>query len=459
MTAITEPNIEAFDHLRSRLRGALIRPGEPEYDAARRVWNGLIDHRPAAIVRCHGVADVRAAVDFARTHGLPVAVRGGGHHVAGLAMADGGMTLDLSPMRSVRVDPAARTVRAEGGATWAEVDHEAQAFGLAVPGGVVSETGIAGLTLGGGLGWLRRALGLSCDNLRSVDIVTADGSFITASEQAHSDLFWALRGGGHGLGIVTSFEYQAHPLGPDIYFAAVFHPYGQAVPLLQRFRDYMAAAPDAVNVLAVLGTFPDGSPFPAELHGEQFVAFIGAYAGPVDEGENALRPLREWATPVFDASGAMPYVDAQRFFDEDYPTGDRYYWKSLYLKGLGDEVIESLVGFGRDCPSQRSTIDLWPLGGALDRPAADIAFAHRGAPYLIGLEANWDDPAADQRNIDWVRAVWDGLQQFSTGGLYINFPGFGEGDGFGRAAYGDQHDRLRAVKQRYDPTNLFRLNP
>ncbi|MGH2585327.1 MAG: FAD-binding oxidoreductase, partial [Dehalococcoidia bacterium] len=281
MATTVDLSTEALDQLRSGLRGALIRPGDPEYDAARRVWNGLIEKQPAVIIRCDGVADVIAAVGFASEHGLPVTVRGGGHNVAGQAMADGGMTLDLSRMRSVRVDPAARTVRAEGGATWAEVDRETQAFGLAVPGGVVSETGIGGLTLGGGMGWMRRSHGLSCDNLLSVDIVTADRRLVTASERDHADLFWALRGGGQGLGVVTSFEYQGHPLGPEIAFCAVFHPYDEAVPILQRLRDYMAGAPDAANVLPVLGTFPAGSPFPAELHGERFVAFIGGYAGPV----------------------------------------------------------------------------------------------------------------------------------------------------------------------------------
>jgi FAD/FMN-containing dehydrogenase len=447
---------EDLDGLQSGLRGTLIRPDDPDYDAARRLWNGLVDKRPAAIVRCDGVADVIAATSFAGDHGLPVAVRGGGHNVAGSAMAGGGLTLDLSQMRSVRVDPVARTVRAEGGATWADVDRQTQAFGLAVPGGAVSDTGIGGLTLGGGMGWMRRSHGLSCDNLLSVDIVTGDGRFLTASEREHADLFWALCGGGQGLGAVTSFEYRAHPLGPEITFCAVFYPYGEAVPILRQVRSFMSGAPDAVNVIAVLGTFPAGSPFPAELHGERFVALIGGNAGPVEEGERAFRPLRELTEPLFDASGVLPYVEAQRFFDEDYPTGDRYYWKSLYLKNLDDAVIEAIVEHGRRAPSERSTIDLWPLGGAIDRPAASGAFAHRGAPYLLGLESNWTDPAADERNIAWARTVWEDMQRFSSGGLYVNFPGFGEGEDFGRAAYGDNHDRLAAVKQRYDSANLFR---
>jgi FAD/FMN-containing dehydrogenase len=459
MTSVIELQSDALDRLRTGLRGALICPGDPEYDAARRVWNSLIDKRPAAIVRCESVTDVIAAVGFAREHDLPVAVRGGGHNVAGGAMADGGVTVDLSHMRSVRVDPAGRTVRAEGGATWAEVDRETQAFALAVPGGAVSDTGIGGLTLGGGMGWMRRSHGLSCDNLLSLDIVTADSRFLTVNDRDHADLFWALRGGGQGLGVVTSFEYRAHPLGPEIAFCAVFHPYAEAARILRDLREYMTHAPDAVNVLPVLGIFPEGSPFPADLHGERFVALIGGYAGPASEGEQAFRPLRELADPLFDASGVLPYVEAQRFFDEDYPTGDRYYWKSLYLKDLSDEVIAAIVEHGKHAPSQRSTIDLWPLGGAIDWAAPDTAFAHRGAPYLVGLEANWDDPAEDERNIAWVRSVWDDLQRFSTGGIYVNFAGFGEGDSLGRAAYGDNHDRLVAIKQRYDPANLFRQSP
>jgi FAD/FMN-containing dehydrogenase len=453
------PSEQAVQELREALRGEVISPSDDGYEAARRLWNGVIDKRPALIARCSDVADVISAVRFARDQGLAVAVRGGGHNVAGSAMSDGGLTIDLSQMNSVRVDPVSRTVRAEGGARLVDLDWETQAFGLAVPAGVVSDTGVAGLTLGGGLGWMCRRYGTTSDNLISADIVTADGRLLTVSEDEHPDLFWALRGGGGGLGVVTSFEFRAYPMGPQVFFCAVFYPYSQAREILRSYRRYVDAAPDEMHVLGVFGTIPSSEPFAEAVHGEKFLALVGPYHGSPDEAERAVQPLRELATPLADFSGVMPYVQIQRFFDEDYPSGRRYYWKSLYLKGLSDEVIDALVGHAATCPSPLSTIDLWVLGGAISRGNGKTAFTNRDAPFMLGLESNWDDPSDDERNIAWARAVWTDMRRFSTGGLYVNFPGFEEGgENHRRSAYGGNYERLVALKAKYDPTNLFRMN-
>ena len=447
----------AMQELRANLRGEVIAPSDAGYDVARKVWNGVIDRRPVLIARCAGVADVMAAVRFAQSQGLPASVRGGGHNVAGSAMSDGGLTIDLSLMNGVRVDPVARTVRTEGGARLADLDWETQAFGLAVPAGLVSDTGVAGLTLGGGMGWMRRKYGTSSENLVSVDIVMADGRLLTASEDENSDLFWALRGGGGGLGVVTSFEFRAYPIGPQLFFCAVLYPLSKSREVLRSFREYAEGAPDEMNVLGAFGTVPANEMFPEAIHGEKFLALAGPHLGPLEEAERALQPLRQLGTPLADFSGPMPYVEMQKFWDEDYPTGRRYYWKSLYLKELSDEAIDAVVGHAATCPSPLSTIDVWLLGGAINRTYRETAFTHRDAPYMIGLESNWDDPKDDKANIAWARSVWNDLQRFSTGGIYVNFPGFEEGgESHQRSAYGANWERLQDVKQRYDPTNLFR---
>jgi FAD/FMN-containing dehydrogenase len=457
ITRTTVPEENAIQELRGNFRGDLVRPGDDGYEAARSVWNGVIDKRPALVARCTGVADVISAVRFARDQRLPVAVRGGGHNVAGSAMSNGGITIDLSQMNSVRVDPVSRTVRAEGGARLADLDWESQAFGLAVPAGLVSDTGVAGLTLGGGMGWLRRRYGLTCDNLLSMDIVTAEGRLLTASADENADLFWALRGGGGGFGVVTSFEFRAYPIGPQLFFCAVFYPHSQAREVLRSFREYAKGAPEEMNVLGAFGTVPASELFPKSIHGEKFLALAGPYVGSPEEGERALQPLREFGTPLADFSGPMPYVEMQKFWDEDYPSGRRYYWKSLYLKHLNDDVIDAVMEHAGTCPSPLSTIDVWLLGGAIGRPGHDTAFTNRDAPYMLGLESNWDDAKHDERNISWARSVWKDMQRFSTGGLYVNFPGFEEGgESYQRSAYGDNWERLREVKRRYDPTNLFR---
>ena len=438
------------------LAGDLLMPGDEAYDDARRVWNGSINRWPAMVAECTGVADVRAAVAFARENDVPVVVRGGGHGVAGGGTVDDGLVVDLSPMDWVRVDPEHRRVRAGAGATWADVDRETQPFGLAVPGGVVSDTGIAGLTLGGGMGHVRREYGLSCDNLVSADVVTADGDFVTASADEHEDLFWALRGGGGGVGVVTSFEYECHPVGPAVATTFVWHRGDRARKGLEFFREYAADASTEVSVLPFYAWVPDEEPFPEESWGDPALVFLGCYAGDPGEGEAALAPLSEFDDPIADFSGRMSYVDLQTMLDEDYPHGRYYYWKSLYLDELDDDAIDGVVETAEACPVPLSTVDLWHLGGAIaDVDENETAYTNRDASYLCNFEANWDDPRETDAALAWVRDSVETMRDRSAAaGLYVNFAGFGEESE--RVAYGENAERLRAVEEEYDPENLFR---
>ncbi|MFN8499115.1 MAG: FAD-binding oxidoreductase [Anaerolineae bacterium] len=455
--ALDEATIGAFA---DSLQGGVTCPGDPTYDSARRVWNGMIDKRPAIIAHCAGVADVVACVNFARENNLALAVRGGGHNVAGHATCDGGLVVDLSPMKAITVDPAARVAHAQGGATLGDLDRATQAHGLATPLGVVSATGIAGLTLGGGLGWLKNTYGLSCDNLISAEVVTADGRVLTASASENSDLFWAIRGGGGNFGIVTTFEYRLHPVGPEVMFTFVFHDGERMAEALRFYRDYVATAPDEVNSLAFCGQIPASEHFPAEIHGRPFIVLGAMYAGPVADGERVLQPLRDFGTPLLDFSGPTQYVAAQSIFDADYPAGMRYYWKSLNLTSLSDEAIDVIATHARRQPSPLSTVDLWHVGGQMRRVGADeSAFNGRQAAFVVNLEANWTDSADDAANIAWARDLIAALQPFSDGSRYLNFPGFQEeGDTMMREAFGPQYTRLAQIKAKYDPTNLFRLN-
>ncbi len=456
-SAVRDMDHEALTRLLSRLRGAAIAPGDATYNEARMVWNGVIDKTPALIVQCQGVADVVDAVNYAREQGLAVSVRGGGHHVAGSSVVDGGLVIDLARMRSVRVDPSTATVRCEGGALLRDLDRETQAFGLAVPLGVVSETGVAGLTLAGGLGWLRRKHGLSCDNLLSADVVTADGRLIHASTNANADLLWALRGGGWDLGVVTSFEYRAHPLGPDVWVSFLGYPWVEAKRVMQGFREFAATAPEGFGALCVCWTVPELEAFPRAAWGEPFVVIVGPYVGSVAEGEQMTQPLQSLGTVLGDLSGPMPYVRAQSvLFDEDYPRGRRYYWRSSYLRDLPDPALETLMELALRRPSPLTSLDLWRLGGEIDRHGpADAAAGQRGAPWLIGIESNWDDPAADTANVTWAREVGERLAPFSTGGSYMNFEDPDDAHATA-SAYGENLARLVAVKKHYDPGNLFR---
>jgi FAD/FMN-containing dehydrogenase len=456
-TAPAEPMLA---DLKAMLRGEIVRPGDAAYDEARGVWNGMIDRRPVAIIRCADERDVIAAINTARDHQLPLAVRGGGHNVAGHGTVDGGIVIDLSPMRGVSVDPDRLIARVQGGATLADIDRATQAHGMVTPTGVVSETGIGGLALGGGMGYLRGKFGLTCDNIVAAEVALADGRLVRATENDHQDLLWALRGGGGNFGVVTAFEFRLYPLGPEVAFTFVFHDGARSREALRFFRDYCATMPDEVSPLAFLGEIPASAHFPESIYGKPFVAFAAMYAGSPSDGERVLAPLRAWSRPLHDLSGRVPYVEAQTYFDEDYPRGMRYYWKSLNLTSLTDEAIDRLVQQAALMPSPFSTIDLWHVGGAVRRVDSESsAFHGREAAFLLNPEANWVQPEHDAANVAWVRDSIAALEPWSDGGRYLNFAGFQEeGDAMMRTAFGPQYARLAAVKRRYDPGNLFRLN-
>jgi FAD/FMN-containing dehydrogenase len=452
---------QAIEELRAGFRGELVQPGSPCYDEDRRVRNGLIDRHPALIARCSGTADVVAAVNFAREHQLLLSVRGGGHNVSGAATNDGGIVIDLSPMRGVRVDPAAKTVRVQGGATWGDVDRETQLFGLATPGGVVSSTGVGGLTLHGGWGWLRRKYGYCVDNLLAVDLVTADGQVRMASATENPDLFWAVRGAGSNFGVVTSFEFRLHAVGPLVAFAATVYALEDAERVVPAWRDFMSAAPDEVSSQLFLWSVPAAEAFPADLHDRPMVATAATHAGPAEEGERVLRPLRELATPLLDLSATMPYAVLQTAFDPLFPKGRLYYWKSLYLNDFEGETLAATIRYARNRPTPMSLIGVWHLGGgAASRADAEAtAFGRRTAPYLLSFDTTWEDPSDTDHCVGWTRSAWSAMHRFSDGGLYLNFAGFGEEkEALVRAGYGANYDRLAVLKAKYDPGNLFRMN-
>jgi FAD/FMN-containing dehydrogenase len=463
MTTTIAPLVDetAVQDFAGTLRGAVIQPSDPAYDEARTVRNGLIDRHPALIANCTGVADVVAAVNFAREHDLLLSVRGGGHNVAGNAVNDGGLVIDLSAMRGVWVDPAARTVRVQGGATWADVDRETQLYGLATPGGKVSTTGVGGLTLHGGFGWLRRKHGYSIDNLTEVEIVTADGEVRRASELEHPDLFWAVRGAGSNFGVVTAFTFRLHPVGPVVAFAAPFYALEDALGVFPAWRDFMAAAPEEVSSNALFWSIPPVDGFPPELHRRPVVILAAAHAGNAQEGERVLQPLRELAIPLLDLSATMPYAALQSAFDPFFPKGWLYYWKSRYLDRLDEEAVDAILCYAAERPSSDALMALWHLGGgAASRvPAEATAFGSREAPYMLSFDTTWTDPADTEHNIAWTRSAWSAMGRFGPGGLYLNFAGFGEEkEALVRAGYGANYDRLAALKAKYDPTNLFRMN-
>jgi FAD/FMN-containing dehydrogenase len=450
---------EELDALAARMDGELIRPGEPAYAVERLVWNGMIDRHPALIAKCAGSADVVAVLELVRAHEAQLTIRGGGHNAAGAAVADGAVLIDVSTMKDVEVDPAAGRVRAGAGITIGELDAATQPFGLAVPLGVVTETGVAGLTLGGGFGWLRRKHGLSCDNIVSAEIVTADGRIVTAAADEHPELLWGIRGGGGNFGIVTSFEFRAHPVGPEVYFAVVMHPASDVASALADYRRWAERAPDEVSAIAVTWHGPAIDELPAEHHGEPIVVFVAMHSGSPQEGERGLRPLREIGSPIADLSGVMPYTEVQQFFDEDYPKWEmRYYWTSTYVRELPDELIAEIARLNEAAPSPESTVDVWQLGGALARVPADAtAFGDRSAAFMLGIEANWHDPEHDEANIAWARSVAAAAAPWSTGVRYANFPGLYE-DADDVDFFGTNQQRLAALKAHWDPTNLFDRN-
>ncbi|HEX3465504.1 MAG TPA: FAD-binding oxidoreductase [Candidatus Elarobacter sp.] len=445
--------------LEESFRGALVRPGEPGYDAARAVWNGMIDKRPALIARCTGVADVVAAIRFARENELAIAVRGGGHNVAGTAVCDGGIVIDLSPMKGVHVDPVRRIAHVQGGVTWGELDRATQAYGLATPGGLISSTGVAGLTLGGGFGWLSRAYGLASDNLLSVDIVDAEGRLLTASAGEHRDLFWAVRGGGGNFGVVTSFTFTLHPLGPVVFGGVAFHRADAAGEMLRAYRDVTASLPESVTSALIFLTGPPAPFLPPELHGAPLIAIAGLYAGDASKGERATRPLRELGTAAVDLFHELPYTALQTMFDATAPAGLQNYWKSHAFAALDDGAVTALAASGVAMPSPLSHVDLHHLGGAVSRPADDAtAYPLRGAEYVVNVVGTWPDPADSARQVAWVRDVWDALRPSAADTSYVNFLA-DTGPEQAEPAYGaTTYARLGAVKRTYDPQNIFRGN-
>jgi FAD/FMN-containing dehydrogenase len=447
--------------LAERLAGEVIAPGHPSYEQARRVWNGMIDKRPALIVRCADPEDVATAVRFAAERDLPLAVRGGGHNVAGTAVVDDGIVIDLSAMRAVRVADGRRTVHVQGGATWADVDRVTAPLGLAAPGGVVSETGVAGLALSGGVSHQRRRDGMTIDNLVSAEIVLADGRRVRASADEHPDLHWAIRGGGGNFGVVTSFELALHEVGPEVFDLFVAYPIEDAARVLAGWRDAVAGAPDELSTAGVIWSLPVVPELPEQLRGLPYVGVAGMWAGDPADGERATRALRELATPLLDMSRTTAYLEVQRELDAYFPAGLRYYWKALYIDELSQPAIDTTVDWSLRRPSERSLVVIRHCGGAIARVGAEeTAFGDRSSEWMLSIDATWDDPAGDERNIAWTRAFWDDAHRFSRGGkTYFNFPGLlEEGDAAVRASYGANHARLARIKAQYDPDNLFRLN-
>jgi FAD/FMN-containing dehydrogenase len=435
--------------LAGRFQGALVGPEDAGYDAARAVWNGMVDKHPALIAFCTSAEDVAIALDFAQRRALPIAVRAGGHNIAGCSVCDDGLVIDLSRMKAIAVDPERRVARAEAGLNLGEFDAATQRFGLATTMGVNSDTGIAGLTLGGGLGRLARKHGLACDNLLAAELVTADGRRLRASAAEHADLFWALRGGGGNFGVVTAFEYRLHPLGPTVVGGSVLYPAAQARAALQFYDRFAREAPDALSVDAAVLTLPSGAPA---------VSFSACYCGPPEEGEAALRPLRTFATPIDDQIGPRAYLDVQCAADAIFPRGRRYFWKAQFLRELTAPAIEAMLGAYAGAPSARSLAVLQQVGGAIARVPADAtAYANRDAAYDCFAIAIWQDPAQDAANLRWARDFWAALNPFATGGVYANNLGE-EGAARVRAAYGPNFPRLAALKRKFDPTNRFRGN-
>ena len=453
---------QAIEDLRASVLGEVFTPADAGYDGARAVWNAMIDRRPSVIVRSNGTADVVTAVTFARAHQLPISVRGGAHNVAGHAVGDAGVMIDLSAMRSVRVDAERRRAWVEGGAVWGDVDAATQAFGLATPGGLISDTGVGGLTLSGGIGWLRSAYGLCIDNLVAADVVIADGRLVRASQGENADLLWALKGGGGNFGVVTMFEFALHPVGPKVMFCGPVYPIEAGSAPIRFWREFLADKNDRVGSLIEFSTIPSDPAYPEAAWGKRVYTMAAVFAGDADEGEALLQPLRELGELVTDFSGQMDYCAVQQLFDTVIPFGQhRCYWKSQFLSGLTDEAIDLILERNARPPSPNTLSSIWNFGGGTAAVgAADTAFGDRSMPYMVSIDSIWDAPEDDAANMAWTRDFWGRLTPYSDQGrIYLNFAGLGEGnEDLVRRSYGDNFDKLAAIKRTYDPDNAFRFN-
>jgi FAD/FMN-containing dehydrogenase len=451
------PN-QAITTLKSQLKGELLLPHDGGFDAARVVWNAMIDRKPAMIVRCAGVSDVMRSVTFARDHALPVSVKGGGHNIAGSAVCDDGLTIDFSAMKAVRVDAEKRLARVEPGALLSDFDAEAQKYGLATPLGINSTTGVAGLTLGGGFGWLTRKFGMSIDNLLSADVMTAQGEQVRANARENPDLFWALRGGGGNFGVVTQFEFQLHPVGPELLSGLVVFPFENARELLQKYRTLAAQIPEDLNVWTVLRDAPPLPFLPAEVHGKKVVIFPFIYTGDVQAGLRAIEPLRKLGRAHGEHFGAQPYTAWQQAFDPLLTPGARNYWKSHNFTDLSDGAIDSVIDAVAKLPSPQCEIFIGLVSGCANRVAKDAtAYAHRDAKFVMNVHSRWDKAEDDNRCITWAREFFNASARYATGGVYVNFLTQDEAERI-PAAYGSNYERLAQIKRKYDPTNLFRVN-
>ncbi len=447
----------SLDQLIEQVHGEVVVPGDQTYDEARAVHNGMIDKRPSAVLTVANTGDVTSAIRYARENDLDLAIRGGGHSGPGFGTVDDGVVIDFSKMRSVRVDPAARTARADAGATWGDMNAATHAFGLATPGGIISTTGIAGLTLGGGVGYLTRGFGLSIDNLISVDVVTADGQFLVASDDENADLFWALRGGGGNFGVCTSFEYRLHPL-KEVYWGPMFYEVEETQNIFEFYREYMKDAPEQMGVFPAFQIAPPLPFIPEDRHGDMFVALIACWTGPLEEGEAAFKPFHEVAEVKAELVGPVPFPAINTAFDGLFPKGLRQYWKGNYVKELTDDAIAVHVEHGPKAPTMNSTMHLYPIDGAPHRVSQDsTAFGHRDANWAMVILAGGDDPATDESNTKWVRDYSDAIAPYSQAGGYVNFMS-ADDSGRSQANYGANYDRLAEVKRRYDPDNLFHVN-
>jgi FAD/FMN-containing dehydrogenase len=452
---LSEEEISSFSE---NLHSELVTPNSANYDEVRAIWNGMINRRPGLIVRCQGAADVVQAVNFAKKHEMQISVRGGGHNIAGSAVCEGGLMIDLKPMHSVHIDAKRRTARVEPGCTLADFDHEAQAFGLATPTGINSTTGISGLTLGGGFGWLSRKYGMTIDNLLSADIVTADGHLIQASKESNQDLFWAIRGGGGNFGVVTSFEFQLHPVGPEILSGLIVHPFENARHVLQFYREFVADLPDQTAVWTVLRLAPPLPFIPSEFHGKPVVVLAAFHNGDIGEGERILQPLRSFGSPIADVVGPHTYTAWQKAFDPLLTAGARNYWKSHNFQTLSDGLLDKVIEYVTNLPSPHTEIFIGQVGGQMNRVKQDeTAYPHRTSNFIMNVHGRWETPAEDEACIDWCRNFFHEAAAYATGGVYVNFLTEEETDRI-QAAYGANFNRLVEVKTKYDPGNLFRSN-